>query len=117
MTGRGQRARAAISYNEKTSSGFEPAWLQSIKPAKSDTPPKKEKIKPSAGSAEKENAKHDVAKPKSSKPQKTSSKEKIAVVASTKTKHKKASAKAEKATTQAARGRNAGVTVVAIGKF
>lgn len=119
MAGRGMRARAPVSYNDKAES-MEPAWLKSIKSTKSSTPPKRTKGKDAASkdSAEKENA---VTKaPKLTKPAKEQPKapalDKASPVSEDKKpKEKKASQKGEKSAKPAARGRNAGVTIVPIG--
>lgn len=118
MTGRGMRARAPVSYNDKAES-MEPAWLKSIKSTKSSTPPKKTKGKAAAskGSAEKENAAAKAPKPAKVEPKAAAVDKASPVSDDKKPKEKKNSQKGEKSTKPAARGRNAGVTIVPIGAW
>lgn len=122
MSGRSMRARAPVNYNDKDS--MEPAWLKKLHTTASSTPPKmrekagSSKTASSSDSADKENTAKQMNK---SKEQKSS---KLQTTAKTKTKDpaEKAEksikhAKKEKKMVAAARGRNAGVTVVPIGGY
>ena len=118
MTGRGLRVRAPVNYNDKTD--MEPAWLKSIGGTKTQSPKKpRKKASTSKGSAEKENSgkeKKTATKSKNAKQEKHEDDEVLAAPTEKKTKPKKSLAKEDKPAPQAARGRNAGLTVVPIGE-
>jgi len=99
---------------------MEPAWLKKLQTTHSSTPPKKSR-KPSKsrdGSAEKENSKESKIPTKAKKMAEQQNAEEAHKPSEPleKAKKGKKSQKPEKATKEAARGRNAGVTVVPIGE-
>lgn len=122
MAGRGMRARAPVSYSDK-SSGMVPAWLKTIQPNVNDPPaeskrkkkPAQSKKKEEAGSPDKENASDSGKRPTA----KTSgASKKSSGSGNGKQTSKKKSDPSKKETKRVpARGRNAGLTVVPIGAF
>lgn len=115
------RARAPVSYNDKGSTGMVPAWLKTIQPNVTDPPAEsKKKKKPSKakkkteGSPDKENGSVPSAEEPTVDPSGPSSKGSGS--AGIKAQTKKADVGKEKGKkTVAARGRNAGLTVIPIG--
>lgn len=123
MAGRGMRARAPVSYNDKNPTGMVPAWLKTIQPNVNDPPvePKRRKKvskskKEIEASSEKENTSNvpsgDVTLTVKSKGPQGKSKGRVGANPP----HKKIKEKnkgPKKAV--AARGRNAGLKIVPIG--
>ena len=121
MAGRGMRARAPVSYNDKNPTGMVPAWLKTIQPNVNDPPaePKRKKKtvkskKQTAGSPEKENTSDisDVSPTVKSRGTKGASKG--GPEAKTSQQKIKENNKGKKKGV-AARGRNAGLKIVPIG--
>lgn len=137
MSGRGLRARAPVSYNDKATS-MEPAWLKGITSTKATNISNAKQKKPSAASGldEKENDAGKALKslknqkpansskpPKGTKSKAKDDSEKTVANSNDSQKDVSAGAKGQKkrkaSTVQpaASRGRNAGVTVVPIGNI
>lgn len=121
MAGRGMRARAPVSYNDKNPTGMVPAWLKTIQPNVNDPPvePKRRKKvtkskKQTTESPEKENTSDisDASPTVKSRGPQGKSKGNLETKAS---QHKMRENNKGKKKPVAARGRNAGLKIVPIG--